>query len=201
MLLLCLLDILLEIILSFNSFAALRQGGPVRFRPVWADYPMLAAFLWCLVVFLRKLLRASPGSGTAWQRFWRPQDRTAQAARAFALLTLFLLAVESTETLRSYHLLSSDMTEIIQSLGILFSLFAISLTLFNSLPDLSPFTAKVEGFALAANLGVIGLVGWVIYPIYSSTYPNPENIRPFSTLSFNADPGGGIPGYPGKVCF
>ncbi|HRJ42030.1 MAG TPA: GAF domain-containing protein, partial [Caldilineaceae bacterium] len=162
---LSLLYILGEGVLALGRYVALTQGI-VRFRPPWADIPLVAAFVWAIVVLFRQTLHASsadPQRGR-WQRFWLSPEQPAQAARTLTLLGGLPLLIVLLQLLLLPLRLSAHSSELILSLGILLTLFLFTLIYLNYLPQRVSFVVKLVGISLSALLALLGSVGWILSP-------------------------------------
>ena len=132
-----------------------------------------------------------------WRKLWRPQGRGASAAHALALLSIIPLGLAVVDILYSYLILSHDITELIQSLGILFTLSALALVYLNYLPETTSFMVKLVGITLATILAVLGSVGWIVSPSYVAAYQavstskNDRFITDRQTLRFTPNAQGG----------
>ena len=206
--------------IAIQRYAMLAQGI-VKFRPAVADYPLAVGFLWLAIVFLRQTVRTStsdphatvaslqpPSSGvsprgrgseriagdphaTVWRKLWRPRGRAARTARAFALLSTLPVWFNVVNLLRGYLILPPGVTELIHSLGILFTLSAFALVYLNYLPETTSFMVKLVGVTLAAMLAILGSVGWIVTPSYVAAYDNDGFITDKQTLRFTPNPQGG----------
>jgi signal transduction histidine kinase len=160
---------------------ALLPQGYVEFRPPPADRPLVAGFLWLPIVLARQTMRASAGGGgrSWWARLlkglsalWRPQGRSAQAARAFTIIFLVPLGLAVTELIfANAKTMPEEVRNAILSFGLLLELFAFALAYLNYLPETSTFMAKLVGIALVTLLAVLGTVGWILSPIFFDAYP------------------------------
>lgn len=178
--------------IAIHRYAVLAQGH-VAYGPQAADLPLLVGFLWVAVVLLRQTMRTStdaPGV-TAWRKLWRPRGRAARAARALALLSILPLGFEAIELLQAYLLLPHDLTDLIQSLGILFALSAFTLVYLNYLPETTSLQVKLVGIGLATLLAVLGSVGWIVKPSVVAAYHNDAFITDKTTLRFAPNTRGG----------
>ncbi|MFQ5813347.1 MAG: GAF domain-containing protein [Anaerolineae bacterium] len=191
---LTILDTLWEAAFAIQRYTILAQGV-VRYRPPVADFPLAVAFLWVAIVFLRQTVRASTGDpqarDTVWLRLWRPRGRPARAARALALLSIMALGLEVVDLLKGYFILPSGTTELIQSLGILFTLSAFALVYLNYLPATTSVMVKLVGVTLATILAILGSVGWIMSPAYVAAYHNDRFIADRQTLRFTPNVRGG----------
>lgn len=151
----------------------LMRTGEVIWRPAEADYPMAVGFLWVLVVFLRQSWRASrqaDPSAPFWRHLWQPIGRDARTARALTLVFVSPLLLVLLNILRSYYVVSSALFSALTSAGILIALTVFTVFYVNNLPETTTFTVKLAGVTLAFMLAVLGMIGWVIAPIYAEQY-------------------------------
>jgi len=126
-----------------------------------------------------------------WRKLWRPRGRAARAARAFALFSILPLGFNVVNLLRGYGILPQEITELIHSLGILFTLSAFALVYLNYLPETTSFMVKLVGVTLAALLAVLGSVGWILTPSCVAAYHNDRFITDKQTLRFTPNSRGG----------
>ena len=179
------LDVLWEVVFAIQRYGVLAHGR-VRYRPPTADFPLAVAFLWVAIVFLRQTARTSAGDGPAsvWRRLWRPRGLPARAVRALALLSIMALGFEVVDLLKGYLILPSGATDLIQSLGVLFTLSAFALVYLNYLPAMTSVMVKLVGVTLAVTLAILGSVGWIMSPAYVAAYHNDRFIADRQTLRF-----------------
>ncbi|NOZ07076.1 MAG: response regulator, partial [Chloroflexi bacterium] len=171
-------------------YAKLAQGV-VAYRPSRADYVVAAVFLWFLVVLLRQVGRADERPLPLWRKLWRPHGRPAHAARAFAAISMSPLWLMAMIILRDENYLSTPITVVLLSLGILFTLLAFVLVYLNTLPEATSFMVKLVAISLAAVLVMLGAVGQMISPAFIASYHNSHFIADHQTLRFTPNAQGG----------
>ncbi|MBN1934898.1 MAG: HAMP domain-containing protein [Anaerolineae bacterium] len=149
-------------------------AGVIEYRSNWSDVLLLLFFLWVPAAFLRQVWAQSDRGGEFWMRcvvpLLRPPTRPARAARAFALIFLFVATLNLFTLLRAAYWVSVSLSNMGISLGISISLFVFALVYLNHLPEMTSFLARLAGVALITMLLVLSIVGWVISPIYEATY-------------------------------
>lgn len=140
------------------------------------------AFLWAILVLLRRTVALSQGSAPDMPRRWlahllAPTTRSARATRAFAggLLLLPVLVVGS--LLSNLEILSRSVFLILFSVGVLVFLLCITLIYLNHAPEPSSFLAKIIGITLVVVLSLFGLLGWIIAPAIEAPYVQQEMLR------------------------
>lgn len=98
-----------------------------------------------------------------------PSTREACELRNFALVLLFVAGLSLFNVLRTFYVLSVALA----NLGILVALFAFALTYLNHRLEATPFMIRLAGVTLMVMLAIMGIVGWVISPVYIAQYqPN-----------------------------
>jgi DNA-binding NarL/FixJ family response regulator/signal transduction histidine kinase len=184
---------LLEIIFAVYRFSQL-ANGQVFNRPIALSYPLVLGFLWVALVSLRQSLFTSnndPVSTSLMQRLrllWRPQGNTARATLALALVYLLLCLISLEDVLASMFLITPVLAQLLMNIGILFILFLFVIIYLNFLPENNSFMLKLVGTTLVISLMILGALGWVIAPVYASTFsphlPGQQTLR-FTPNAFN----------------
>ena len=177
---------ILEIVYAIYRFSLLAKGQVV-YRPSGMGVPLVLGFLWVPLVSLRQSVLASINSTDPipmtdrLHALWHPQGKAARAARALALAYLLVFVLSLVNVLASMSLISPAMYQLVMCLGILCTLTLFIIIYFNYLPETNSFMVKLVGTALAISLAVLGAVGWVIAPVYASTFspnmPNQQSLR------------------------
>lgn len=183
---------------GYAIFRFLRlRAGVVEYRPNWSDYLLLLLFLWVPAAFVRQIGAASHkgrDGGGLWARYiaaplLRPPGRSVRALRAFTLVFLFVAGLNLFNILRAAYLLTVALANLGISLGILVALFAFALAYLNHRAETTSFMIKLAGVTLTVVLAILGVVGWVISPVYTASY-QPDLTAP-RALRFTPVAGGG----------
>jgi DNA-binding NarL/FixJ family response regulator/signal transduction histidine kinase len=177
---------LLEIGFAIYRFSHLADGQVID-RPTALGFPLVLGFLWVPVVSLRQSVYASVNSAQPvsladqLHALWRPQGKTARAARALALVYLLVFLLILAKELVNLFLLASAVYQPIMGIGILFALLFFVFIYLNVLPETNSFMLKLVGTTLFISLAVLGTLGWVIAPVYASTFspllPDKQTLR------------------------
>ena len=167
--------------------------GRVIYRAAWSDYALLGLFLWVPIGFLRQLFVLTPISAGGW-RGWvgpivRPASRDAQAIRSFFLIFLFAAGLNLFTILRDTYLLSTALSSMGFSLGILLALFLFAVRYLDTQAETTSFMVKLAGVTLTVVLAALGSVGWVIAPPAAAR--NTLSLSNLHTLRFMPNPSGG----------
>jgi signal transduction histidine kinase len=175
----------------------LLQDGSVFYRPLEADYALVACFLWVPLAFLRQTIAASrqerdlPGflyrSGLG--HLWRPQGAAARTTRAFVLIFLIPVGLSLLNVRRAIFAISPAVFQSSMSAGILLTQFLFALVYLNAIPEMTSFQVRLVGIALVMVLAVFGAVGWVATPPYAAAYRPALADR--QTLRFTPNASGG----------
>ncbi len=200
---------LLEIAYAFYRFSLLADGQ-VIYRTTAMGYPLVLGLLWVPVVLLRQSVYASIDSARPasladqWRALRHPHGKAARAAQALALVYLLPFLLSLANVLASITLLMPDVYQASMALGILSTLLLFVIIYLNYLPETNSFMVKLVGTMFAISLAVLGAVGWVIAPVYASTFspalpdrqtlrftPNTFNGYDVSAAPFQFDPGWG----------
>jgi DNA-binding NarL/FixJ family response regulator/signal transduction histidine kinase len=180
--------------MGYSVFRFVQLGqGVVEYRPNWSDYVLLGLLLWIPVAFFRQLYQKQmPGRGHARRMvaaLRQSPDREMRALRSFTAIFVFVAALNLFNILRAAYLVSVSLANMGISLGILGALFAFASVYVNSQPEMTSFMVKLVGVALTMMLAVLGVLGWVVSPLYSAQY------RPFPlegrALHFTPNSAGG----------
>ena len=161
-----------EFRLALDRYSLL-SVGQVVWRPPNADYPMAAGFVWAPVLFLRQAWQASRQAGPPapfWRHLWRPNGSEARTARALALVYLIPVALILANILRTFYFISTTLFSAAISAGILIALAAFAVVYLNFLSETTSFIVKLAGVTLVFVLALLGMVGWVLSPIYAAQY-------------------------------
>ncbi len=173
---------LYEALYAAYRFWLIFTQGRVIFRPEWADYPMALGLLWAPVLFLRHSVRASKQGQTGfgptgdWRNLsvpyylWHPLGRAARTARALAMVYLLPFGISLLTILKTFYFIQADLYQLSLSVGILITLAAFVVIYLNYLPETTSFMVKLVGVTLVALLAVLGVVGWVLTPMYAELY-------------------------------
>ena len=175
-----------EIAYAVYRFSLL-ANGQVIYRSTAMGYLPLPGLLWTPIVLLRQGVYASidftsPASRANQLRaLFRPRGKAARAAQALALVYLLPFVLGLANVLASINQLLPIAYQLIMSFGILSSLFFFVLIYLNYLPETNSFMMKLVGTTLVISLAVLGVVGWVIAPVYASTFspalPGQQTLR------------------------
>ncbi len=169
------------------------DGGRVIYRAAWSDYAVLLLFLWVPTSFLRQLFTLTPISAGGWLGWLgpviRPTSRDAQAIRSFFLIFLLAAGLNLFTILRDTYLLSTSLSSMGFSLGILVSLFLFAVSYLNAQAETTSFMVKLAGVTLTVMLAALGSVGWVIAPPDAAR--NMINLPNRRTLRFTPNASGG----------
>ncbi len=189
---LSLLYLLWEMWLALRRFDLLSEGR-TSFRPQWADYPVIVALVWTLVVLARQTVRVSTGERDKpwWRRLLRPQGRPARYARSMALVSLLFAVPSAVELALSYAPIHESVHELVLSLSMLLALFAFVVVYLNYLPQATTFVVRVSGASLVTVLAVVGTVGWLILPPFLVNYDTEALTQSPRTLRFVPNAQGG----------
>jgi DNA-binding NarL/FixJ family response regulator/signal transduction histidine kinase len=161
------------------AFRFVRLGtGVIEYRPKGSDYVLLGLLLWVPLAFFRQLYqKQQPGGGGRHGHARRmiaalrhPPDRVTRALRSFALIFFFVAGLNVFNILRATYLLSVSLANMGISLGLLSALFLFALTYVNSQPATTSFMVKLAGVTLTVVLAILGVVGWVVSPLYAAHY-------------------------------
>ena len=200
---------ILEIAYAVYRFSLLADGQ-VIYRSTAMGYPPVVGLLWVPIVLLRQSVYASIDSARPasrvdqWRALWRLQGKAARAARALTLAYLLPFVLGLANVLASMFLLSPTVYQLSMAFGILFTLLLFVIIYLNYLPETNSFMVKLVGTTLVISLAVLSIVGWVIAPVYASTFspalPGQQTLRfspntyggyDVSAVPFQFDPGWG----------
>ena len=185
---------ILEIAYAVYRFSLLAHGE-VIYRSTAMGYPPVLGLLWAPIVLLRQSVYASidpkrPASLADQLRFlWKPQGRESRSAQALALVYLLPVVLGVANVLASIAKLLPTVYQTIMFFGILFTLFFFVIIYINYLPETNSFMVKLVGITLVITLAVLGAVGWVIAPVYASTFS--PDLPKQQTLRFTPNSYGG----------
>ncbi len=161
--------------MGYSVFRFVRLGGGVvEYRSNWSDYVLLALLLWIPFAFFRQLYqKQTPGRGHARRMvsaLRQPPDREIRALRSFTIVFVFVAALNLFNILRAAYLVSVSLANMGISLGLLGALFSFAVTYLNSRPEMTSFMIKLVGITLTTMLALLGMVGWVVSPLYGAQY-------------------------------
>jgi signal transduction histidine kinase len=132
-------------------------------------------FLWVVGVWLRQTVHfsrlngepaAPPGLRQAAQALWRPQGKTAQTARTFALVFAAGILTVLASILEPQAILPPGSF----ATAFLVIIFAFSLIYLNHAPESSTFMVRLVGISLVALLVILGLVNPIILNLQRQAY-------------------------------
>lgn len=151
-------------------YTLLLGQGDVDYRPPFADYVLAILFIWVPLAFLLQALSADESPIPWWRKLWKPQGLNARGARffAFIFIPLFLLAIIN--ILRAASFVTTKTYNASLSLGILVTLWLFASAYLNFLPENTSLLGKLSGVTLTLLLAVLGLIGWVVTPVYIAAY-------------------------------
>ena len=147
--------------------------GHVEYRYEFFDIPLLLAFVWIVVVFLRG----------AFQNWKQP------ASRRFALIFLIPVALAALNLLTAASLTGATLYHISLSVGILAAIAFFSLNYLASKPETTSLLVKITGVTLTSSLAVFGTVPWLVTPAYVERYE--PSIPDHRTIRFTPNAEGG----------
>jgi signal transduction histidine kinase/DNA-binding NarL/FixJ family response regulator len=166
---------ILEIAYAVYRFSLLADGQ-VIYRSTAMGYPPVVGLLWVPIVLLRQSVYASIDSArpvslvNQLRSLWRPQGKAARAAQALALVYLLPFVLGVANVLASVSKFMPTAYQLSMSFGILLTLLLFVFIYLNDLPETNSFMVKLVGTALVISLAVLSAVGWVIAPVYASTF-------------------------------
>ncbi|HNT76585.1 MAG TPA: histidine kinase [Anaerolineae bacterium] len=126
-----------------------------------------SGYLWAFLVCLRQVAQSAKADQCGLlSALWRPPNREARAARAFALALLIVFLPVITSTLESERLLP------VGSLTVTYLLaqFALVVTHLNHSPEPSSVLVKLVGIVLVALLLVLGVANLIILNLHRAAY-------------------------------
>lgn len=136
---------------SVNSFGLLHPIG----------------YLWAFWVCLRQAIQSAKADYRGLlSTLWRPPNREAGAARAFAVVLVVALLSVITSTLESERVLPVGSLTVTY----LLALFALVTTYLNHAPQPSSVLVKLVGIVLVAVLVVLGVADWAILNLHRAAY-------------------------------
>ena len=160
-----------------TAFAAWRyvqlNRGQVEYRFEFFDVPLLLAFLWIVIVFLRGAF----------------QNREQPASRRFALIFLIPVLLAALNLLVAVSRVGATLYHISLSVGVLSTIALFTLNYLASKPETTSLMVKISGVALTSSLAVFGTIPWLVAPAYADQYT--PAIPDHRTLRFTPNTGGG----------
>ncbi len=147
--------------------------GQVEYRAKMWDLFPIAGFLWVVFVFTRSAL----------------QKRGLPASRQFALIFIIPSWLALLNLLRSTSYVSAPFYQINVSIGILATIFLFALNYLMSQPEKTSLIAKISGMVITLALAVLGMIGWVVTPVYAAQYV--PALKDHRTLRFTPTEQGG----------
>ena len=164
-------------------------GGQVLYRPNESDAFPLLLFGWAAFAFLHQLYVLPPGAGRRFDSILHPSDRVARGTRTFALIFLFVAVLNIFTDLRNYYLLSVSLANLGISVGILVALLAFAVTYLTTQSATTSFMIRLVGVTLTVILAVVGIVGWVLTPVFETHFE--PDLPDHRTLRFTPNLSGG----------
>jgi len=166
-----------ETIYAFYRLVILLGLQQVLYRPNWADYVLLALFLWVPVVFFRQLILQRPGVPW-WKVLWQPKMALARGLSSFVVIFLVAALLNVVTIFRSFYVLPAAVANSILSAGILISMFSFAMAYLAAQPLPTSFITRFSGIFLVALLSFLGGAAWIVTPPYERTFqPDvPENL-------------------------
>jgi len=143
-------------------------GKDLGIKETFALTIILTGTLWTIVVLLRRTVYFSTRqTESKWfHALVKPQDRKAQATRAFMLAGLIPLV-----GVMLVFLLPGNLSGYHNTITGLLMVFVTGIVYFNAVPEESTFMVKLVLITLVTLLAVLGFVGYVVEPFYQATYP------------------------------
>lgn len=171
----------------------LLNSGEFVFRFAWSDYILMAFFIWGPVACVRQILALNTDSTSFSTRylypFIKPPTTEIRAVRNFILVFLFIALINSLSLLQSLYVLPQGTSDLLISIGILVGIFLLSQSYLNNAAESTSFLVRLAGVTLTVMLAVLGIVGWIIEPVYASLFQ--PKLPGQTTLSFTPNENGG----------
>lgn len=144
--------------------------GLVRFRPIYADYPLMLGLAWIFVVLIRRTIRESrkESNTSGILHIFTPRGRTAATIFSFAILIVIGLLIVALELIGSNVLLPYLLQRGLMSLGLFLLIGAFLSTYINYFPETVSVRVRLIMLAIFTNLAVLSTVAWgLLVPFFS----------------------------------
>lgn len=144
--------------------------GLVRFRPIYADYPLMLGLVWIFVVLIRRTIRESRKQSNKSGIFHIliPKGRTAATIFSFAILIVIGLLLVALELIGANVLLPYLLQRGLMSLGLFLLIGAFLSTYINYFPETVSVRVRLLMLAIFTNLTVLSTVAWgLLVPFFS----------------------------------
>lgn len=158
-----------ETIYAFYRLVILLGLQQVLYRPNWADYVLLALFLWVPVVFFRQLILQRPGVPW-WKVLWQPKMALARGLSSFVVIFLVAALLNVVTIFRSFYVLPAAVANSVISVGILVTMFSFAMAYLSAQPLPTSFITRFSGIFLVALLSFLGGVAWGVAPSYERLF-------------------------------
>lgn len=145
----------------------------VVFRPLWSDVFLILLFAWVPIACFRQLLampHRAKRTGSDPTPISHRDMRGEHVLRGFIVVFLFVAGLSSLTYFENGFLIPSAMVSLCISVGILLAVFAFVQVYLGSRVETTSFMIRLAGATLAVMLVVLGIVGWIIAPVYSGLY-------------------------------
>jgi hypothetical protein len=170
------------------QFSAFRPGGHPTTNTSSTNIIVLIGFLWTVSIFLRQSYELSKAQNSAkkwWQHLLNPQGRQAQAANAFALVSVIGVAIILMISIGGAY---AEGGRIVSEFGasgvVLVGLFLLSVFYFNYAPERISFMARLVSISLVTVLLLLGMVGIFVAPAFGTLFKSQQPQAFTQTLHF-----------------